>query len=400
MKVLAQTLLLLSLIAFGTGGFAQEAITNTAAPIKVKYGSKGFQFETTDGKNKMNIQWRLQFRGATPYGKDLSKVEDFDREETSLWINRARMKVGGHGYTPNLTYYLEYDVVGSRLLDYRIMYKFNRALNLKVGQWKTHYSSERIISSGKQLAMDRSIVNGVFTLDRQQGISLFGNIGPNNIANFSYWLAALTGRGRGQSSNDDDKLLYMARLQWNPTGKQMKFTGGDNKRSQNLQLMLAVAGAINTSSSTKFSSSGPGNLEGFSTGEPGQYEIKQAVQEFGIKYNGFSLHQEFHVKEIKDNVNYITTTYVGGVAQMGVMLNSPSASASKGLEWFGRYATYFPDYDNNLDNQREEFTTGFNYHIKGHRFKLTAETSYFDSMFPDDISKKEWRHRLQVEVSF
>ncbi len=48
-------------------------------------------------------------------------------------------------------------------------------------------------------------------------------------ANFNYWAEVLTGSGRGGSVGDDDNLMYMLRLQWNPNGKELGFSGSDLK---------------------------------------------------------------------------------------------------------------------------------------------------------------------------
>ncbi len=95
------------------------------------------------------------------------------------------------------------------------MYHFMDELNLKVGQWKTFYNRERVISSGKQQLADRSIITRPFTVDRQQGISLFGRIFPETLADITYHLSVLTGSGRGNFENDDDDFMYVGRFQWN-----------------------------------------------------------------------------------------------------------------------------------------------------------------------------------------
>ena len=81
-------------------------------------------------------------------------------------------------------------------------------LSFKVGQWKVEYSRERRISSGEQQMVDRSIINRPFTVDRQQGVEVYGRLKGKGVADFNYWAAALTGTGRGNVNNDDNHLMY------------------------------------------------------------------------------------------------------------------------------------------------------------------------------------------------
>ena len=128
------------------------------------------------------------------------------------------MKVGGNAYKPWLKYYFEYDLEGSNQLDFRFYVEKWPWLKFKVGQYKSRYSVERMISSGKQQTLERSIINRAFTIDRQQGVSIYGNLAGKGAANLSYWLSTFTGTGRGNQDNDDKHMMYMSRLQWNING--------------------------------------------------------------------------------------------------------------------------------------------------------------------------------------
>ena len=142
----------------------------------VFHGPKGFQFTSRDSNYVLQIQWRGQFRIAYPTDEDPIDYEDFSNERLYLSLNRARMKVGGHTLRSYFKYYLEYELFASALLDFRLMYEQLEFLKVKVGQWKVQYNRERIISSGKQQTVERSILTRPFTVDRQQGIDIFGRL--------------------------------------------------------------------------------------------------------------------------------------------------------------------------------------------------------------------------------
>ncbi len=159
-RVSAENIILIVLtIFFSREGFGQSDNDSTVAqPGKfLTYGSKGFVFSDRSGDYLMNLEFRGQFRLAYPTDNDPYSLSDYQDEQVYLGINRARLKVGGHSFKPWFKYYLEYELFSSNLLDFRLMYEQVPWLKVKVGQWKVQYNRERIISSGKQQTVERSI---------------------------------------------------------------------------------------------------------------------------------------------------------------------------------------------------------------------------------------------------
>ena len=161
--------------------------------VQVGYGKKGFTLATTDGLFKTKIQWRTQARYSFPERSDPRNKSAFeDNEESTFELRRIRLKVGGHGYRPWLKYYLEVDwqpgrdfdddseAASARMIDWRIMLEKYPWAKLRVGQWKINFNRERVDSSGKQTMVERSIMNRVFTIDRQIGMMLYGRVNPGH----------------------------------------------------------------------------------------------------------------------------------------------------------------------------------------------------------------------------
>ncbi|MCK5454290.1 MAG: porin, partial [Calditrichia bacterium] len=285
-------------------------------PLQVKYGSKGWEFATSDGNYKLQFQSRLQFRFAHPVDTDPVTFDDFLKEEQNVFkVNRARLKIGGNAFQPWLKYYWEYELAAGNLLDFQMMVKKYSWFSIRVGQWKARYNRERVISSGKQQMVDRSLINRAFTLDRQQGISFYGHLKGKGIADFNYWLEILTGNGRGAGTNDDLHLMYVLRGQWNFLGRPLGFTGSDTRYLKQMAGLIALGATTNRSPYTRFSQAGGGQLEGFEPGEAGQYRVNQWMAESALMFKGFSWQQEFHWKQIDDNINRSITTIIGNYLQ-------------------------------------------------------------------------------------
>ena len=392
-------ILLLSIAPISVHKSIAQNVAEDSSKVSIRYTNKGFQLKTADDKFLLHLESRLQFRFATPGDQNPLTLDDLETDKSVFKINRARVKVGGHAFDPDLTYYWEYELAQGNLLDFRIMYHFLDELNLKVGQWKTFYNRERVISSGKQQLADRSIITRPFTVDRQQGISLFGRIFPETLADITYHLSVLTGSGRGNFENDDDDFMYVGRFQWNFLGRELGMISSDLEGHEKPVALIALAGLTNRSPYTRFSQSGGGQLIGFEDGVEGQYRINQGLIETAFMYKGFSWQNEFHLKEIEDRVNNQTTTLLGSYYQAGYFFNHLWDKIPKPLELAARYARFTPD-DSLPDNFEEEYTVGLNWFFKGHRNKLTAEVSVFDFKTDVDEFESRTRFRVQWDISF
>ncbi len=365
----------------------------------VRWGSKGFELRSRDGNFLIQIQPRVQIRYAYPRDQNPVTLDDFTGDPQHVFkVNRARLKIGGHAYRPWLAYYFEYELAASNLLDFRVMVERYQWLRLKAGQWKVHYNRERVISSGQQQMADRSLITRPFTIDRQQGLSLYGRLSGGGAADVSYWASVFTGTGRGAGENDDQHLMWMGRLQWNVFGRVLAFTGSDIARREKPEALIALAGVTNRSPYTRFSQDGGGQLEGFDDGQPGQYRVNQWMAETAFMYRGFSWQQEFHSKRINDYVNATVTTLIGNYAQVGYFPSEAIPAVPRQLELAVRHAIYDPNTDVSNDLQ-QELSFAANWFFRGHLNKLTAEASLF--AFGENVQDMEdgWRFRLQWDIS-
>lgn len=125
---------------------SQEPADDESSAPRIGHGEKGWELETADGKFLIQLQPRVQMRFVMPFDKDPQTFLDVD--ETTFKVNRARLKIGGHGFEPWLKYYFEYELAGNALLDFKVMVEKIPQLSLRAGQWKVNFNRERVISSG------------------------------------------------------------------------------------------------------------------------------------------------------------------------------------------------------------------------------------------------------------
>lgn len=386
-------------------------------PVAIGYGRSGFELKSKDGKFATQLQWRFQGRWTYSERGDPEDFADFNNNpESTMELRRVRMKIGGHGYQPWIKYYFEVDLQSTsnsggsagdtRLIDWRIMLERFKFLSLQVGQWKIDYNRERRDSSGNQQFVERSIVNEVFTIDRQMGAMLYGHLAPGTAFDSRYYAGVFTGSGRGEA-NDDGNMMYFGRYQWNFLGRDLKWTQSDVEYHEQPTGSVAFGAYTTVGKCTRWSSSGCGSLAGFtsdSVAVPGQFRVQGMVEEFAFKWRGLSLQHEYHWKEIKNNqvpegsVGY-KTNLMGSYSQIGYFPHYLIPAVPKPLEVAFRYAFVDPNV-NVRNDRRQEYTAAINWFFAGHKNKLTLDGSWLTLSQPAGQNQHEQRVRLQWDVSF
>jgi len=407
----------------------KKSVDTPAIPF---WSKKGFGLETEDGNWKTSLQWRFQGRFTYPERADAEALTDFtNNPEATFELRRVRMKIGGHGYKPWIKYYFEVDLqstsdsgssAGStRVIDWRIdLAKYN-TFTIRVGQWKINYNRERVDSSGKQTFVERSIVNKVFTIDRQMGVLVNGRLFPGKLYDVRYYVGVFTGSGRGEA-NDDGNMMYMARIQWNIFGRDLKWQQSDLKYHEKPTASLAFGAYTNIGKCTRWSSSGCGTLVQMSsimttftsdsTAVDSQFRIDGMVEEFAMKWRGLAVQHEFHWKQVKDAGKPVTTgssgstfavpsktNLMGSYSQISYFPHYVVPAVPKPLEVGFRYAFVDPNVHASNDTLRE-YTVAFNWFFAGHRNKITVDVSHLSLELPGSAAITEQRGRLQWDVSF
>ena len=386
----------------GATSIAQAEEKKDPKPPKgyLRYTREGLTYESRTGHFRAIGTIRLQWRLSYPFDPAPLRPSDFDiRPGWEFQLRRARARVRGHLGRDWMDYMLQYDLRNDFLRDYRLTVKRLPWLQPVVGQYKVNYSRERVASSGAQQFAERSIVNRVFTVDRQIGISLRGELMPRTRFSSEYTIGVFNGTGRA-AANDDDWPMFSGKYQWNMFGEAPGVTMGDPEYHEKPAGALAVAAAWNRSPYTRWNTDNGGRqLVGFEPGQPGQYTVTQALLEGAYKFRGFSTQGELHWKQIDDNVNDTRTTLLGGYAQAGYFFHGLCRWVPRPLEVALRVALVDDDVDV-PGNTRGEYSAVLNWFFNGHRNKLTASFSYLTLGDPAGPDRDAARLQLQWDLTF
>ena len=394
---------------------AEKKVKKGNVAAGISYGKRGFEFNTEDDKFSLAIQNRIQARYAEPFDSDPRTVADLERDEKSYMIRRARTKLSGHAYQPWIKYYLQYDWSQPVLRDLSLTIDKYKWAQVRIGRGKVSYNNERVASSGAQQFVNRSIVNDIFTVDRQQGVEVKGNLFAGEPYDLTYYAGVFTGLGVGERNNDDNELMYSGRLQWNALGGEMRWDQSDVEFHEQPALNISIAANRNRSKCTAFETDSrscrnltdvdaagkPRYRNPSSNALPGQYEVFQMMEEVNFKYRGFSFLHELHSKRIKDtNNNDAETKLLGGFVQAGYFPHHKISAIPAGIELAGRYA--FVDMDTDRDNDKQTEVSGvINYFLEGHNSKLSLQLSRLTVQQPipeeEDSENRLW---AQWDFSF
>jgi phosphate-selective porin len=377
------------------------------SPVTLDYGKKGFEVKTRDGKFSLAIQNRLQFRYATPFDRDPRSIEQLEGDASSFMVRRARTKLTGRIYWPWLSYYMQYDWAQPILRDFYLNIDKYSWAQLRVGRGKVYYNDERVSSSGSQQFVNRSIVNDIFTVDRQQGVQVFGRLFEDTWHDISYYTGVFSGLGVGERNNDDDNMMWSGRLQWNVLGGEMPFTQGDVEHHDHPALNIAFAASTNQSKCTAFETAEDScrALPGFDIGKSGQYRLRQMMEEVRFKWQGLSFQHELHWKDVIDTHKSKfdgerETNLLGGYFQAGYFPHYIFDVIPKNLELAGRYG--FVDPNRDVDNDLQQEASGvLNYYFNGHSNKLSFQVSHLTVSDPKLLlTRSDQRFWAQWDISF
>ncbi len=366
-------------------------------PFKARYSRRGLELSSPKGAFTSRIRWRLQPRFANPTEgtpRIPSQFPEVDADKFTL--NRARFKVDGEVFKGFMEYNYEQDLVGGKMINLFTDVHFKPWLRIRFGQWKSIFSQERYISSGNQQFVDRSIVNREFTVDRQAGVSINGRVLEGTHADTSYSFEVLTGTGINSGLSLSSPML-VGRYQWNFLGRDPGFSSSDTGIRDTPAAFLAFTTMRNTSAFTRFSSSGGGQLDGFTSGDKNRYHVRQSNLEFMYKYRGFSAQSETHFEHIDDRVLNQQTNLRGGYYQAGYLPQAIWSAMPKGVELAYRYAFVDPNL-NVAHDLLQTHTVAVNYFLEGHSNKFTFDVARIKlNTLP---GYGETRYRVQYDVHF
>jgi hypothetical protein len=206
-------------------GAAEPAPTSATLPVPeeplpLAGYDKGFFIQSPDGDFRLCVTGRVQFR-FTYQGRD-SQLDDY-----FFSVPRARLKLTGHAFSPDLTFGIHTDfgmggvpTLKDAYLDYGLV---PGVFHARAGQYKKPFSRQQLSSGVKLNLVERAITDGAFGTGRDLGVMVHNDYGTSPP--FEYALGVFNGRGdkatvdttTGKQSNVAERLdpVAVARIGYN-----------------------------------------------------------------------------------------------------------------------------------------------------------------------------------------
>jgi hypothetical protein len=335
------------------------------------YDKGRFVLQSADGNFVLNPYFQLQTRYVLNYREDAEPDGDNDIDN-GFEIRRAKVGFRGNVLNPRLTYNIRmaFGRNGGQgiLEDAFAQYRFaDSPFFIRGGQWKDNVIREEVVSSGRQLAVDRSLLNAVMqgTPQYVQGVML--GYQPDgspfraevalhdgiNTRNTSFQDG--TGGAVGIAPNYGASARAEYSLQGNFRGYD-DFTAMGQKED-----LLVLGGGVHYSE---------GGSDYVVIPTVDLHWEPSAVRGLGIFAALIGRQRELDGTSGWD---------YGGLLQAGYMLNDK-------WEVFGRYDVIFLDdalLAAGAEDTFHEFTVGANYYISGHT-KFTLDLGYLPNGAPSD----------------
>ncbi len=331
-----------------------------------------------DSLFKLNLRFRLQNR----FGLRTVSGEDISIEQTDFRIRRLRLRLDGYVLNPRIQYYVQLgfsksdmDLDGGSfaqpIRDAIVYYYFNPNFYVGFGQAKLPGNRERVVSSGNLQFVDRSIANGVFTLDRDFGFFIYYTFPTKGKAQFQVKGAMSTGEGRNPSPGDNG-LSYTGRFEFLPFGKFKNggdYSEGDLEFELSPKLALAVTFNHNERSSRSRGQLGSDLYE--------KRDQQVFVADAMFKYRGWGILAEYFQRTsdnpiTRNSFGAVRTVWIGRGHNLQV-----SKMVSSKSELAFRFAEVSPDKNiQTFEKQGDELAFGYSRYLNGHRIKLQGNFGY------------------------
>lgn len=367
--------------------------------ISIKSFGKGIKFTAEDSTFQLTLHGRIQ----TLFMYE--QVLDGSYATTNFLTRRARLKMNGFAFSPNIQYKMELGLTNrdwgkpitetgdapSMILDAYVEWEALENLSFVFGQTKLPGNRERVISSQQLQFVDRSLVNAEYNIDRDAGIQIHHNFEAGKMA-IREMASISSGEGRNITVTNKGGFDYTGRVELLPMGdftNKGDYFGSDLEREKSPKLSVGVTYDYNDDASRS-----GGQLGSFLGGKT---DLTSVMVDLMFKYKGLSIMSEYVDKQavspvVKDAAGLTTGAFYVGTgisAQMGYLFKN-------NIELACRYTNVSPLVVTGYANTTQ-YTFGVSKYVKGHNLKVQSDVSLTEEA---GAPEPGLMYRFQVEMAF
>lgn len=384
--------------------------------VNTKFGKGLYNVMAKDSSWSMKFGMRIQSLYVGEW--DVNDTTGVGQGKSNFMIRRARLKFGGHAFSPKLQYKIELGLsnkdlgkVDSRnnfaprmILDAVVKWNFYKNFTLWAGQTKLPGNRERVVSSANLQLVDRSLLNKNYNIDRDMGLQLRHHFTIGKSFLIREMVSVSQGEGRNLVQDNLGGMQYTGRLEFLPMGKfasKGDYVCAAIKREEKPKLALgvtfdyndrAVKTRANQGSYMSYDTNGDGSIDGYFMSS-----TSTVFADLMFKYKGLSVMAEYAWRDA-DKVNHEIVNDDLSVSTASVSVGS-GFNAQVGYnfknnwEVAGRFTQIVPTGK----DQFEQFTLGLSKYVVGHKLKVQTDVSYQRTNNSPDSGLM---YRMQFELHF
>ena len=384
--------------------------------VSTKFGKGLYNVVSKDNSWSMKFGMRIQSLYVGEW--DVNDSTGIGQGTSRFMIRRARLKFGGHAFSPKLEYKIELGLSNSDLgkvdvrgnlaprmiLDAVVKWNFYKNFTLWAGQTKLPGNRERVVSSANLQLVDRSLLNSSFNIDRDMGVQLRHHFTIGKSFLIREMVSVSQGEGRNLVQDNLGGFQYTGRLEFLPMGEfasKGDYIGGATKREEKPKLALgvtydyndrAVKTRANQGSYMSYDTDGDGSIDGYFMSS-----TSTIFADLMLKYKGLSFMAEYALRDadkVDQEIVNDDLSITRGSVSVGSGFNAQLGYNFKNnWEVAGRYTQIALTGK----NQYEQYTLGLSKYIVGHKLKVQTDVSYRTTNNSPDSGLM---YRMQFELHF
>ena len=354
-----------------------------------------FYLGSADGTWRLNIGGQLQVRWAlnSASGQGAAMPSAIAGTLYGFEVRRAKLKLDGHVVDPSWQFLVQlavdHDTADDGVFeveDALVGKAFDNGILVWAGQFKIEFNREELTSSTSQLAVDRSVVNEFFNLDRSQGVRIQYTGDRFRLAGV-YTDGATNRWGGFDLSSGPPANAFTARVDWLGSGDWEQFKDFQGWKGGTFGVLIGAAIHYQKSKYGALNATGP-----FST--PRTERLTWTI-DGQLEGDGWNLFAYVVGNHLSDNAaGSASADQLAFVVQGGYMLSDK-------CDVFVRYE--WGDLDNNTSPSAiataaagltdiSIITVGTNYYVYKHAAKWTTDIGFGLNPVPTNLGTGvEWR---------
>ncbi len=326
-----------------------------------------FFLASPDGAFRLNINGQIQFRYVLNFrdeGNDGLGGDVNDDFESGFQTRRTRLEFSGNIYN-DFFYMVQLDFNraggGGTILDAYAGYDFGNGFKLQFGQFKMPFLREELVSSKRQLAVERSFANSLFNQGRSQGIQLtyaeeswrtmLAFSDGERTANTDF---TFNNQGIGGVRGGEADFAFTGRFEFLGAGTWKQFEDFTSPRgSEGFSWLLGAAVHYQDGAADLILDNG-GSFFGWTV-------------DASLEGDGWNAYGAFFGRHVNNEF-----TDAGSADQYGFVLQG-GYYVTEDIEPFVRWDGLIPNSGSGFN----VLTFGANYYIHGHAAKFTLDVQWF-----------------------